>query len=327
VQGLKQILISNFGGSDSLQYVDSDIPVLSPGQVLVKVVAAGVNFIDIYQRQGSPFYDLTLPFVPGLEGAGVIEEVGSQVTKFKVGQSVAWLGVLGSYRDYHAIDQEKLVAVEDDIDLKVAAAVMLQGTTAHYLTHSTFPIKKGDVALVHAAAGGTGRLLCQFIVNLGGTVIATTSSEEKAQLVRDIGVTHVIRYDQEDVLTKVKEFTGGKGVDVVYDGVGAKTFDQSLRCLKPRSMMVLFGAASGPVPPFELQRLNSGGSLFITRPTIAHHVATNEELTMRVETIFGWIRSKKLEVRIGGAFPLSDAPRAHEALASGQTTGKLLLIP
>ena len=204
---------------------------------------------------------------------------------------------------------------------------MLQGTTAHYLTHSTYPIKKGDVALVHAAAGGTGRLLCQVILNMGGTVIASTSSDEKAQLVREIGVKHIIRYDREDILTQVKEFTDGKGVDVVFDGVGAKTFDQSLSCLKPRSMMVLFGAASGPVPPFELQRLNSGGSLFITRPTLAHHVASNEELTMRAEAVFDLILDKQLVVRVGKTFPLSDAPQSHDELASGKTTGKLLLIP
>lgn len=324
---MKQILISKFGGSDTLKIVDAEVPNPTPTQVIVKVAAAGVNFLDIYQRQGSPLYGLTPPFIPGLEGAGIIEKIGTEVTKFKVGQAVAWASALGSYRKYHAIDVEKLVLVPEGINLEIAAAAMLQGTTAHYLTHSTYPIKKGDVALVHAAAGGTGRLLCQVILNMGGTVIASTSSDEKAQLVREIGVKHIIRYDREDILTQVKEFTDGKGVDVVFDGVGAKTFDQSLSCLKPRSMMVLFGAASGPVPPFELQRLNSGGSLFITRPTLAHHVASNEELTMRAEAVFDLILDKQLVVRVGKTFPLSDAPQSHDELASGKTTGKLLLIP
>jgi NADPH2:quinone reductase len=324
---MKQIKIARFGGPETLVLVDSDLPELTPTQALIKVAAAGVNFLDIYQRQGSPLYGLTPPFTPGLEGAGRIEKIGSEVKNFEVGQTVAWATVLGSYGEYHAVDQSKLVLVPDDIDPQTAAALMLQGCTAHYLTHSTYPIKEGDVALVHAAAGGTGRLICQMILKMGGIVIASTSSEEKAETISEIGVKNIIRYPHEDVLEQVKKITHGKGVDVVYDGVGAKTFDQSLSSLKPRSMMVLFGAASGPVPPFELQRLNTQGSLFITRPTLAHHVATREELTMRANAVFKMVLDRSLSVQISKTFPLDQAMNSHVELASGKTTGKFLLIP
>ena len=310
-----------------MRYVDVEIPSPSPTQVLIKVAAAGVNFIDIYQRMGLPSYNMVLPYTPGLEGAGIIEELGSEVAGFKKGQKVAWVSALGSYTEYHAVEADKLVLVPDDIDIEISGAVMLQGITAHYLSHSTYPIKPGDVALIHAAAGGTGRLLAQMVRSLGGEVIATTSSDAKAKIIKDIGVTHIIRYDKEDFLAQVKEITGGKGVDVVYDGVGAKTFDQSLQCAKPRGMMVLYGAASGAVPPFELQRLNAAGSLFITRPTIAHHIATKEEYRQRCADIFAAIAQNRLDVRIGKRYGLMDAPQSHDDLFSGQTTGKLLLIP
>ena len=310
-----------------MRYVDVEIPSPSPTQVLIKVAAAGVNFIDIYQRMGLPSYNMVLPYTPGLEGAGIIEELGSEVAGFKKGQKVAWVSTLGSYTEYHAVEADKLVLVPDDIDIEISGAVMLQGITAHYLSHSTYPIKPGDVALIHAAAGGTGRLLAQMVRSLGGEVIATTSSDAKAKIIKDIGVTHIIRYDKEDFLAQVKEITGGKGVDVVYDGVGAKTFDQSLQCAKPRGMMVLYGAASGAVPPFELQRLNAAGSLFITRPTIAHHIATKEEYRQRCADIFAAIAQNRLDVRIGKRYGLMEAPQSHDDLFSGQTTGKLLLIP
>lgn len=310
-----------------MRYVDVEIPSPSPTQVLIKVAAAGVNFIDIYQRMGLPSYNMVLPYTPGLEGAGIIEELGSEVAGFKKGQKVAWVSTLGSYTEYHAVEADKLVLVPDDIDIEISGAVMLQGITAHYLSHSTYPIKPGDVALIHAAAGGTGRLLAQMVRSLGGEVIATTSSDAKAKIIKDIGVTHIIRYDKEDFLAQVKEITGGKGVDVVYDGVGAKTFDQSLQCAKPRGMMVLYGAASGAVPPFELQRLNAAGSLFITRPTVAHHIATKEEYRQRCADIFAAIAQNRLDVRIGKRYGLMEAPQSHDDLFSGQTTGKLLLIP
>ncbi len=310
-----------------MRYVDGEIPSPSPTQVLIKVAVAGVNFIDIYQRKGLPGYNMALPYTPGLEGSGVIEELGSEVKDLKKGQKVAWVSALGSYAEYHIVAADKLVLVPDGIDIETSGAVMLQGITAHYLSHSTYPIKPGDVALIHAAAGGTGRLLAQMVRNLGGEVIATTSSDAKAQIIKEVGVKHVIRYDREDFLAQVKEITGGKGVDVVYDGVGAKTFDQSLQYLKPRGMMVLFGAASGAVPPFELERLSVGGSLFITRPTITHHIATRQEYRQRCESIFGMIMENQLDVRIWKRYGLMDAPQSHDDLFSRQTTGKLLLIP
>ena len=310
-----------------MRYVDGEIPSPSPTQVLIKVAVAGVNFIDIYQRKGLSGYNMTFPYTPGLDGAGIIEELGSEVKDFKKGQRVVWVSALGSYAEYTSVAADKLVLIPDGIDIETSGAVVLQGITAHYLSHSTYPIKPGDVALIHAAAGGTGRLLAQMVRHLGGEVLATTSSDAKVQAIKEVGVKHVIRYDKEDFLAQVKEITGGKGVDVVYDGVGAKTFDQSLQCLKPRGMMVLFGAASGAVPPFELQRLNTSGSLFITRPTVANYIATKEEYRQRCESIFAMIAENKLDVRIGKRYALMDAPQSHDDLFSGQTTGKLLLIP
>ena len=324
---MKKIEIAAFGGSETLQLVDAPTPTATGTQLLVKVAAAGVNFLDIYQRQGSPIYGLTPPYTPGLEGAGIIEAVGSDVTAFKAGDRVAWTMALGSYAEYLVLDQSKVVAVPEGLDLEEVAAFMLQGITGHYLTHSTYPIKAGDIALVHAAAGGTGSLLAQIILLKGGIVIATTSSDSKEAIVRGLGVEHVIRYDRENFLERVKEITGGRGVDVVYDGVGAKTFDQSLLCLKPRGMMVLFGAASGPVPPFELQRLNAAGSLFITRPTLAHHVQDPEEFKGRCKAIFELLLAGKVKVRIDRRYALKDASQAHDDLASAQTSGKLVLIP
>jgi len=324
---MKKIELAAFGGPETLQLVDAPIPNPTGTQLLIKVAAAGVNFIDIYQRQGAPSYGMTLPYTPGLEGAGIITEVGSEVSEFAVGDRVAWTMSLGSYTEYAIVDQSKVVRVPEGLDLEAVAAFMLQGITGHYLTHSTFPIKPGDVALVHATAGGTGSLIAQLILLRGGVVIGTTSSAEKEALVRELGVKHVIRYDRENFLDEVKKLTQNKGVDVVYDGVGAKTFDQSLLCLKPRGMMVLFGAASGPVPPFELQRLNSAGSLFITRPTIAHHVQDAVEFRSRCADIFDLLLTGKIKVRIDKRYELKDAAQAHRDLASGTTSGKLVLIP
>jgi NADPH2:quinone reductase len=324
---VKKIEIAQFGGSETLQLVDAPTPTSSGTQLLVKVAAAGVNFLDIYQRQGAPIYGITPPYTPGLEGAGVVEAVGSDVTVFKVGDRVAWTMALGSYAEYLIVEQAKVVSVPQGLDLEEVAAFMLQGLTGHYLTHSTYEIKSGDIALVHAAAGGTGSLLAQIILLKGGVVIGTTSTDAKEATVRALGVQHVIRYDSENFLDEVKKITGGRGVDVVYDGVGAKTFDQSLLCLRPRGMMVLFGAASGAVPPFELMRLNAAGSLFITRPTLAHHVADAAEFALRSKAIFDLLLQGKLSVRIEKRYALGDAHAAHDDLASGKTSGKLILVP
>ena len=324
---MKKIEIAEFGGSEVLQLVDAPIPTPSANQLLVKVAAAGVNFLDIYQRQGASIYGLTPPYTPGLEGAGVIEAIGSGITTLKVGDRVAWAMALGSYAEDLIIEEAKVVTVPQGLDLQEVAAFMLQGLTGHYLTNSTYEIKPGDIALVHACAGGTGSLLAQMALLKGGVVIGTTSSDKKEAIVRELGVAHVIRYDRDDFLDEVKKITNGRGVDVVYDGVGAKTFDKSLLALKPRGMMVLFGAASGPVPPFELQRLNAAGSLFITRPTLAHHVADTAEFNSRSQAIFDLLLSGKLSIRIDQRYQLSEAKTAHDDLASGQTSGKLILIP
>ena len=324
---MKKIEIAQFGGSETLQLVDAPIATPTGTQLSVKVAAAGVNFVDIYQRNGNPVYGMTTPYTPGMEGAGVVEAVGSDVATIKVGDRVAWTWALGSYSEYAIVEEAKAAIVPPGLELEEVAAFMLQGITGHYLTNSTYEIKPGDVALVHAAAGGTGSLLAQLILLKGGTVIGTTSTEAKEATVRTLGVQHVIRYDKEDFVAEVKKITGGRGVDVVYDGVGAKTFDQSLLCLKPRGMMVLFGAASGAVPPFEIMRLTSSGSLFLTRPTLAHYVADAAEFKGRCDEIFDLLLKGKLTVRIDKRYALGDAYAAHDDLASGKTSGKLILIP
>lgn len=322
---MRSVLITEFGGPEVLQVREGAVPIPETGQVLVRISAAGVNFIDIYQRQGGSNYGITLPFTPGMEGAGVIEALGDGVSEYAIGDRVAWPFALGSYSEYIAVDAGKVVKIPQSLDLPVAAGAMLQALTAHYLTCSTYPIKSGDIALVHAAAGGTGALVCQMVRERGGTVIATTSSDEKVALIREFGVDHIIRYDQKDFASEVREITSGRGVDVVYDGVGAATFDKSLTCLRKRGMMVIYGAASGPVPPFELQRLNASGSLFITRPTLAHYVATRDELLQRSNDVFALISSGALRIRIDSSYPLVDAPAAHQRLASGKSAGKLIL--
>lgn len=324
---MKRILISEFGNSSVLQLSESPIPTTAVDQVVVKVERAGVNFLDIYQRGGAGVYQLNLPFTPGVEGAGVVVEIGAGVDYLKVGDRVVWAMALGSYAEYALLPGEKVAKVPEEIDLKIAAATALQGMTAHYLVNSTYSIKPGDVALVHAAAGGTGNLLCQMILEKGGRVIATTSNSEKEKIIRETGVTDIIRYDSQNVSQEVKNMTEGKGVDVVYDGVGAATFDDSLASLKPRSLMVLFGAASGPVPPFDLQRLNVNGSLFITRPTLANYITNRQELEMRMREVFKLITDRKLQVRIGREYALAQAAQAQDDLAGRGTVGKLLLIP
>jgi NADPH2:quinone reductase len=321
--GMRAIVVNELGGPEVMVTEDRPAPHPGPGQLLVQVAAAGVNFIDIYRRSG--VYKTPVPHVPGGEGAGVITAVGEGVTGFAPGDHVAWAEGPGSYAEQVTVPAQAAVHVPEGIDLKVAAAAMLQGLTAHYLCHSTFPVTEGAVTVVHAAAGGVGLLLTQMIKHLGGTVIATTSSTPKAVLAQEAGADHVTTY--EEFPQVVRAVTGGRGANVVFDGVGKSTFDASLSALRPRGMMVLFGGSSGQVPPFDLQRLNSGGSLYVTRPTLGHYIADRAELEWRARDVFGAIAKGELSVRIGAEYPLADAPRAHEDLASRKTTGKLVLIP
>lgn len=323
---MRAIRVHHTGGPDVLQLEEVPDPSPGPGEALVRLEAVGVNFIEVYQRTG--MYPLPLPYVPGREGAGIVTAVGEGVTVVKPGDRVAAVESLqGAYAEFAKAPADRLIKVPDDIDLKTAAAAMLQGLTAHYLATSTYKLGPGDWCLVHAAAGGVGLLLCQIATHLGATVIGTTSTAEKAALAREAGAREVILYtEQPDFAAEVKRITGGRGVQVVYDSVGKATFDQSLDCLAPRGMMVLFGASSGAVPPFDPQILNRKGSLFLTRPTIAHYAATREELSGRAQEILGWIRSGALRVRVGRTFPLAQAAEAHRALESRQTTGKVLLI-
>jgi NADPH:quinone reductase len=321
---MRTIVVEENGGPEVLRVGERPDPEPGPGQLLVQVAAAGVNFMDIYQREGRPPYDNALPYVPGGEGAGTVTAIGTGVTGFAAGDRVAWTGIPGSYAEQALIPAERAIPVPDGVELETAAAVLLQGMTAHYLCHSAYPVSAGEVVVVHSAAGGVGLLLTQMVVMRGGVVVATTSTDAKADLARQAGAARVAGYDNFGAV--VRELTGGPGAAVVYDGVGQATFDASLAALRPRGYMVLYGASSGAVPPFELQRLNTGGSLFITRPTLVHYIASREELFQRAEDLFGWIAAGQLSVRIGGRYPLADAARAHEDLAARRTTGKLLLL-
>ena len=322
---MKAIRIHTPGGPEALKFDDVPEPTPGPGQALVKLAAAGVNFIDVYFRTG--MYKAPLPLTLGLEGAGVVTAVGTGVTDVKIGDTVAWTGVPGSYAQMAAVPADRLVKLPPGVEPKVGAAAMLQGLTAHYLVRSSYPLKKGDTCLVHAAAGGMGLLLCQMGKMLGATVIGTVSTEEKAALAKGAGAEHVILYTEQDFEPEVKRITGGRGVDVVYDGVGATTFDKSLNCLRPRGYMILFGAASGPVPSLDLQVLNVRGSLFLQRPSLNHHIAAREELLQRAGEVLGWIKEGKVKLRIEHQFPLAQAAEAHKALEGRKTTGKILLIP
>ncbi len=322
---MRAIVISQNGGPEVLTVGDQDSPKPGPGELVVDVAAAGVNFMDIYQRQGLPPYGGGLPVVPGGEGAGTVAATGSGVTGFAPGDRVAWAGVGASYAEQVIVPAERAVAVPDGVDLQTAAAVMLQGMTAHYLCYSLYPIAKGDPVVVHAAAGGVGLLLTQLVKQRGGVVVATTSTKEKAELARQAGADHVASY--EDFGEVVKQAAGGAGAAVVYDGVGASTFDASLAALRPRGYMVLYGASSGQVPPLDLRRLLIGGSLFVTRPTLRDYIASHEDLLARSGDLFTWIGEGRLSVRIGGTYPLDQAAQAHEDLAARRTTGKLLLLP
>jgi NADPH2:quinone reductase len=322
---MKAIQICETGGPEVLTLAELPIPQPGPGQVLIRVEAVGVNFIEVYFRKG--VYKASLPMTLGSEAAGTVEELGPGVTGFEAGDAVASVAVLGSYAEYALANAAQLVKVPDGLSMEKAAAAMLQGMTAHYLAYSTFPLKAGDTALVHAGAGGVGLLLTQMASRLGARVITTVSTAAKVELSREAGASDVILYTETDFEAEVKRLTGGKGVDVVYDSVGKTTFDQSLNCLRPRGMLVLFGASSGPVPPFDLIQLSGKGSLFITRPTLWHHVATRAELEWRAGEVLGWAAKGELKLRTEHVYPLGEAPQAQRDLEARATTGKILLEP
>ena len=322
---MKAIQVPKPGGVEVLTFVDVPTPKPKPNEALVKIAAAGVNYIDVYFRDGR--YPVTPPFIIGQEASGVVSEVGDEVKDFKLGDRVAYTGITGAYAEYEAVPADRLVRVPAGITDHQAAAAMLQGITAQYLTHTTYPLKKGDIALIHAAAGGVGLLLVQMAKNLGARVIGTVGTEEKARLAREAGADEVIFYTKQDFEVETKRLTDGKGVHVVYDGVGKTTFEQDLHVLRPRGYLVLFGASSGPVPPFDLGKLAQKGSLFVTRPTLVHHIASHDELIQRSTDVLSMIASGKLQLRIEHLYPLRDAQRAHRDLEGRKTTGKLLLIP
>jgi NADPH2:quinone reductase len=323
---MRAIQISSAGGPDVLTPVELPDPQAGPGTLLVEVAAAGVNYIDTYQREG--IYPMALPYVPGLEGAGRVRAVGPDVTGFAVGDRVAWAEQLGSYAELVAVPAEKAVPVPDALPDDVAAAALLQGMTAHFLVSDTHPVRPGDDVLVHAAAGGLGLLLTQLATARGARVIGTVSTAEKERLARAAGAVEVVRYTEvDDLAAAVRGHTGGAGVHVAYDSVGATTFDASLASLRTRGLLVLCGASSGPVAPVDPQRLNAAGSVYLTRPKLFDHIATPEELAARAAAVYAAIADGTLDVRIGNRYPLADARRAHEDLQGRRTTGKLLLIP
>lgn len=323
---MKAIRIHAQGGPESLRFEEVADPVPAEGQALVRIEAVGVNFIDVYHRTG--LYKVpSLPFTPGQEAAGTVEAVGAGVSDFAPGDAVAYTGVMGSYAEKAVVPADRLVRLPEGLSARDGAAAMLQGMTAHYLAVSTFPLNPGDSCLVHAAAGGVGLLLCQIAKMRGARVFATTSTEDKARLAREAGADEVILYTEQDFAAEVRRLTGGQGVQVVYDGVGRATFDKSLDSLARRGTMVLFGQSSGPVPPFDPSVLNAKGSLYLTRPSLFHYIATREELTLRAADVLGWIRDGRLKLRIGLELPLRDAAEAHRALEGRETTGKVLLLP
>jgi NADPH2:quinone reductase len=322
---MNAIRIHQFGGPEVLRYEDVPEPTPKPNEAVVKVEAIGVNFIDIYQRTG--VYKLTLPTTLGLEGGGTVSTIGTDVKDVKVGDRVAWTSVPGAYAELAAVPADRLVVLPPSVTTRQGAATMLQGMTAHYLAHSTYALKSGDTCLVHAGAGGVGLLLTQIAKRLGARVITTVSTDEKAALSRDAGADLVVLYTTQDFEAEVKAFTGGKGVPVVYDSVGQSTFEKSINCLATRGMLVLFGQSSGVVPAVDPQVLSQKGSLFFTRPTLVHYIASRGELQQRARELFDWIGSGALRLRMAFDFPLKDAAEAHKALAGRKTTGKVLLIP
>jgi len=322
---MKAIQIRETGGPEVLELAELPIPQPGPGQVLIRVEAIGVNFVEIYFRKGT--YKAALPITPGTEAAGTVEELGPGVNGFAAGDLVVSTSVLGSYAEYALVPAAQLVKVPDGLSPEQAAAAMLQGMTAHYLAYSTFPLKAGDTALVHAGAGGVGLVLTQMAVRLGARVITTVSTAAKAELSRDAGASEVILYTEQDFVSEVKRLTGGKGVDVVYDSVGKTTFEGSLDCLRRRGLLALFGGASGPVPPFDLIQLSAKGSLFVTRPSMWHYIATREELEWRAGDVLGWVAKGELKLRTEHMYALSEAAQAQIDLEARRTTGKILLEP
>jgi len=322
---MNAIQVKKTGGPEVLTLVDLPVPEPKANEAIVKIAAAGVNFIDVYFREGR--YPAALPFVDGQEAAGTISSVGSEVKSLKAGDRVAYTGTLGGYAEYSAVPADRLVRVPAGITDHQAAAAMLQGMTAHYLLYSTYPLKRGETALIHAAAGGMGQLLVQMAKNIGAYVIATVGSEEKAKLAREAGADDVINYSSQDFEAETKRLTGGKGVHVVYDGVGKSTFDKDFEVLRPRGYLVLFGGASGAVPPFDPMRLTQKGSLVLARPSLGHYIATRAELEQRAGDVLNWIAAGKLKLRIAHTYKLADAQQAHRDLEGRKTTGKLLLMP
>ena len=320
---MKAIQVKEAGGPEKLELVDIPIPRPAANQALVRIAASGVNFIDIYFRTGH--YKADFPMTLGQEAAGTVESVGSEVTEVAPGDRVAYCTTRGSYAEYATVPAAQLVKIPDHVDLATAAAAMLQGMTAHYLTHSTFPLKSGDTCLVHAAAGGAGGLIAQMAKMLGARVFGTVSTEEKARVARENGCDEAILYTQLDFAAEVKRLTAGRGVDVVYDSVARTTFEQSLNSLRPRGLLALFGQSSGPIPPFDPSILNAKGSLFLTRPSLGHYLLTRDELLWRASDVLGWIAAGKLRLRIGGVYPLAAAAQAHRDLEGRGTTGKLVL--
>jgi NADPH2:quinone reductase len=322
---MKAIRVHQNGGPEALTYEDVPVPEPGTGEARVKIEAIGLNFVDVYRRKG--IYKVNLPLTPGEEAAGVVDAVGPDVTDVRVGQRVAYAQTTGAYAEYAVVPANKLVPMPDGISAQQAAAVLLQGMTAHYLCYSTYPLRAGETALIHAAAGGVGLLLVQITHGLGARIIGTVSTEEKAQLAREAGADEIILYTQADFEAETKRLTGNRGVDVVYDSVGKDTFDKSLNCLRPRGMMVLYGASSGPVPPVDPQTLNAKGSLFLTRPGLGAYVADRTELMQRAGDLFQWMRAGDLNVRVDATFPLAQAAEAHRYIEGRQTKGKVLLIP
>lgn len=322
---MRVVVVEQPGGPEQLRIVEMPKPEPAPGQALVKIAAAGVNFIDIYHRTG--LYKVDPPITLGMEGAGVVEAVGEGVTEVAPGDRVAYAMARGSYAEYAVVPAWMLVKLPPALDFQSAAAAMLQGMTAHYLTHSTYPLKAGDSCLIHAAAGGVGLLLVQMAKMRGARVFGTVSTPAKAELARQAGADVVILYTEQDFLEVVRRETNGRGVDVVYDSVGAATWEKSLDCLRPRGMMVSFGNASGPVPPFQPLILSQKGSLFLTRPTLGHYTATREELLWRAGDVLGWVQDGRLKLRIERVYKLEEAAEAHRALESRATSGKLLIVP
>ena len=324
---MKAVVVKELGDADMLQVTDLPSPVPGPGQIVVDVAAAGINFIDVYHRTGHYPPPAPLPYVPGGEGSGTVTAVGPAVSHVRVGERVAWCQVAGGgYAEQIVLQEGDAIPIGDDLADDVAAAVLVQGLTAHYLTKSVYAVGPNDTALVHAAAGGSGYMLTQTIKLLGGRVIAAVSTPEKEAVAREAGADHVVNYGKSDVATEVRRLTDGRGVSVVYDGTGASTFEGSIASLRRRGTMVLYGSSSGPVPPVDVQQVLKGG-LFLTRPSMPDYISTREERLPPIGEVLGWLRDGRLKVRIGGRYPLDDVRRAHRDLESRATTGKLLLVP